>query len=204
MIDAILYINLAHRADRNAHIQAEIAKMNVSPEKIHRIDAIKHTNGVLGCGLSHIKALEYALKHSEWNTILVLEDDFTFHSNNSDEICKSIHNLITYDREYDMCVLSYNHNCVEYKAKHKSGIVRILQSQTSSSYIIRSNYIPTLLANFKESTELLQRKHIPDYCIDIYWKRLQRNDKWYSTKPALGFQCEGFSDVEQAHVKYNC
>jgi len=75
-IDAILYINLEHRKDRNEHILNEIHKICTDNSKIHRIDAIKNDNGALGCGLSHIKALEYAVKN-EWKTVLILEDDFT-------------------------------------------------------------------------------------------------------------------------------
>ena len=37
-LDAILYINLAHRTDRKEHILHEIHKM--TNENIHRIDAI--------------------------------------------------------------------------------------------------------------------------------------------------------------------
>lgn len=205
MFDAILYINLAHRTDRNTHIQAEIAKLSPNPDTVHRIDAIKHDLGIVGCSLSHIKALEYALEHPEWDTVLVLEDDFTFHSNNSDEICKSIKNLIHHDASYDACLLSYNHVCVTYgPSTKKSNIVRIKRSQTTSSYIITRKYIPTLLENFKEGAMLISSEHKIEYYIDLYWQKLQRKGKWYSTNPALGYQYDGFSDIEQQHVVYKC
>ena len=40
-IDAILYINLEYRKDRNEHILNEIHKICTDDSKIHRIDAIK-------------------------------------------------------------------------------------------------------------------------------------------------------------------
>ena len=204
MFDAILYINLTHRTDRNTHIQAEIAKLCPKLDTVHRIDAIKHDRGVIGCSLSHIKALEYALEHPEWNTVLVLEDDFTFRSNNSDEICKSITNLIDHDATYDACLLSYNHSCAKYRSTKTSNIVQIIQSQTTSSYIIKRNYIPILLENLKEGVRKVTSVFRLEYYIDNYWQQLQSRGKWYSTKPALGYQCEGFSDIERKHVKYNC
>ena len=40
-IDAILYINLSYRVDRNEHILQELSKLCQDQSKIHRIDAIK-------------------------------------------------------------------------------------------------------------------------------------------------------------------
>ena len=61
-IDAILYINLEHRPDRNDHCLNEIRKIDPLLTKTHRIDAILNKiNGALGCTLSHIKALQLFL-----------------------------------------------------------------------------------------------------------------------------------------------
>ena len=98
MIDAILYINLAHRTDRNEHILHEIHKLCTDDSKIHRIDAIKRENGAFGCGLSHIKALEYALEH-EWKTVLIVEDDFTFKCD-SNEIERNI--SLLFEHNFDV------------------------------------------------------------------------------------------------------
>lgn len=204
MFDAILYINLEHRTDRNAHIQSEIAKLCPNPDTVHRIDAIKHDRGAIGCTLSHIKALEYALKHPEWHTILVVEDDFTFHSKDSNEIRSSIQKLINHDTTYDICLLSYNHSCAQVRSITATNVVQIIQSQTTSSYIIKSHYIPLLLENFKDGVKKILVDFRLEYYIDNYWQKLQVKGKWYSTKPALGYQCDGFSDIEKKHVKYNC
>ena len=61
-IDAILYINLEHRPDRNEHCLNEIRKIDPLLTKTHRIDAVcNKSNGALGCTLSHIKALQLFL-----------------------------------------------------------------------------------------------------------------------------------------------
>lgn len=108
-IDAILYINLAHRTDRKEHILHEIHKICKDTSKIHRIDAIKKEAGALGCGLSHIKTLEFAIEHPEWNTILVLEDDFTFKSSNTAEINNDIELIFKNASTMDVGILASNH-----------------------------------------------------------------------------------------------
>ena len=56
----VFYINLKHRKDRYDNVQKQ---MKWWPKnKIIRIDAIKHEDGALGCGLTHIKALKHAKK----------------------------------------------------------------------------------------------------------------------------------------------
>jgi hypothetical protein len=39
-IDAILYINLDHRSDRNIHILQELYRIGYSDQIIHRISAV--------------------------------------------------------------------------------------------------------------------------------------------------------------------
>lgn len=38
---------------------------------------------------------------------------------------------------------------------------------------------------------------------DQCWKQLQR-DKWYTTKPVLGYQRESYSDIERRVTNYGC
>ena len=40
VLDAIMYINLAHREDRKHHVLNEIQKINPSLDRVHRIDAL--------------------------------------------------------------------------------------------------------------------------------------------------------------------
>jgi GR25 family glycosyltransferase involved in LPS biosynthesis len=202
-IDAILYINLAHRTDRNIHILSELQKWGVDSSKIHRIDAVHRTPGALGCGLSHIKALTEAFSHSEWNTILILEDDFTFHSNA--EINRQIEQLITSQPLFDVGLLSYNVEYVKYTHTITPSIKRIQYSQTTSSYLIRRHYIPTLLQNIKVATYDMERfgkRH--ENCIDIHWSILQPNGQWYAIFPAIGYQYDNYSDIEHRVTSYRC
>ena len=204
-IDAILYINLEHRADRKEHILHEINKLGKDVSHIHRIDAVKNSNGALGCSLSHIKALQYALEHPEWNTILIVEDDFTFRSNDSSEIMKSIDELCNHST-FDVCQLSYNPigKFVDTTPPHLH-IKKIVQAQTSSGYLITKIYIPTLIQNLIESSNDMQaRGRYHNNCLDIYWGSLQVRDNWFCTFPAIGYQYNNYSDIEKCYTSYGC
>ena len=201
-IDAILYINLAHRTDRNDHIIQEIHKLCTDSLKIHRIDAVKHNEGALGCGLSHIKTLEYVLEHPEWKTVLILEDDFTFRSSNVEN---TINDLFQTFPDIDVGLLSYNHTELKCTDTMNPLFKKINYSQTTSSYIIRQSYVPTLLQNLKESTEDMQKngkRH--ENCIDIYWTRLQPEANWIAVYPAIGYQYDNYSDIEHRVTTYGC
>jgi GR25 family glycosyltransferase involved in LPS biosynthesis len=203
-IDAILYINLAHRTERKEHILLELQKWGVDSSKIHRVDAVHRTPGALGCGLSHIKALTEAFSHPEWNTVLVLEDDFTFHSDYS-EINDKIKHLITSHRFFDIGLLSYNSDYIKYTDTTFPSIKKVVYSQTTSSYIIRRHYIPTLVQNMKGAMYDMERfgkRH--ENCIDIHWTRLQPNGRWYAIFPAIGYQYENYSDIENRVTSYGC
>lgn len=204
-IDQILYINLDSRYDRKEHILNEINKICVDNTKIYRIQAIKKEEGAMGCLLSHIKALEYILAHSEWNTILILEDDFTFKSSNSNEILHDIEILTNNAPNFDMCLLSSNQRYLKYEDTNNFRIKKVLFSQTSSSYIIKRHYIPILLNNFKEalhSMELIGVQH--SNCLDQYWASLQTKDNWYVIYPPIGYQYENYSDIEHRVTNYKC
>ena len=202
-IDAILYINLAHRTDRKEHILLELQKWGIYSSKIHRIDAVLKTPGALGCGLSHIKALTEAFSHTDWNTVLILEDDFTFRPDS--EINDKIRQLCTSHSFFDVGLLSYNPEFVKYTDTHIPSIKKILYSQTTSSYLIRRHYIPTLLQNMKAATYDMERfgkRH--ENCIDIHWTKLQPCGHWYGIFPAIGYQYDNYSDIEHRVTSYDC
>lgn len=202
-IDAILYINLAHRTDRKEHVMHEIHKICADDSKVHRIDAILTEPGALGCGLSHIKALEYAMMHPEWKTVLILEDDFTFHGDDTVALSTALRTLLT-SPKMEIGLLSYNHSVLRYEDTSPS-IKRVLYSQTTSSYCIHSSYVPTLLQNMRESTtDMRIRGKTHENCVDIHWTILQPHGQWYALFPAIGYQYDNYSDIEKRVTQYGC
>ena len=195
-IDAILYINLAHRTDRKQHILAELSKICTDSSKIHRIDAVYKNPGALGCLMSHIQSLLYALTHKDWQTVLVVEDDFTFNCDTPVEQIKSL-----FSQPFEVGLLS--HNYLQCTDTDQINVKRVTYSQTSSSYIIRRSYIPVLLQNFNESlADMLSNGQMHTNCLDIHWKTIQLKHQWYALMPAIGYQYANFSDITQTFVDY--
>lgn len=202
-IDAILYINLAHRTDRNEHVLREIRKICDDETKIHRIDAILNPNGALGCTLSHIKALKFIQEHQEWNRCLILEDDFTFVDYGANKIINIINKCIEEFNDFDMCVLS--HNGLKGTDTPNELVKKVLYTQTTSSYLISKRFVEILINNFKESSlDMMKNGKHHFNCCDIYWNKLVPDNKWYAIYPPLGKQIESYSDVEGRVVNYGC
>ncbi len=204
-IDAVYFINLDHRTDRLTQIQEEICKMGFPPEKIHRIQAIyKPEIGALGCTLSHIKTLDTFLE-SNHKTCIVLEDDFlrTMDINQMNFLFK---HLFTSVKEFDLAMLAGK--VFKKEATNSPFFYHVLDAQTSSAYLITREFAPTLRQNLKESSDFLNEwfqtnknpKH--DFCLDIYWKKLQPQSKWFIAHPQMGIQRESYSDIEQRVTNY--
>ena len=201
-IDAICYINLKHRVDRKEHILQEIKKIDPTLSKTHHISAeYIPTNGALGCSRSHIKTLQFFLDHPEWNTCLLLEDDFTFSSDPS----QTLSYLLTTLPTYDMILLGCGTHDYITTGTEYSSILRVLSSQTTSGYIVHRDYIPLLLDNFITSSKYIaEHGKIHEYCLDIYWKRLMPLGKWYTFSSRIGYQYESFSDINNCVENYGC
>jgi len=203
-IDLICYINLTHRTDRLEHIETELKKTNIDEEKIHRIEAVHAPDfGILGCGKSHILALEYFINSLESNkTCLILEDDFVF-TESQETVNELVNNVFNELTEFDVVMFSSN-----TKSETKSDynfVTKIVDSQTLSGYMVHRNFAETLLQNYKEGICLLESSNnIPVYAVDIYMKILQPISKWYCLFPKVGKQMSSYSDIEKYVVDYNC
>jgi glycosyl transferase family 25 len=190
-VDKVLYINLEDRKDRKEQIKKELKKV-MPKEKYFRFNAIKDSFGHIGCSKSHIGCLEIAIKNN-WKNVLILEDDAIF--NNYKEGYKLLKKLAS--NPYDVITLgNVGADFDKHTYKLKSG-------QTTTAYLVNNHYFQTLLDNFKEGLKLLQETMIMEkYCIDQYWKLLQKKDNWYIVHPALCIQAAGFSSICNQEVDY--
>ena len=128
-IDIIYYINLDHRIDRNTEILSELRKMNISNLKIQRIPAIYTKGfGILGCGLSHLKAVETFMK-SEYKNCLILEDDFMFSldTNYSNFLLNTFFKKLPI---FDICMLAGN--LMKSEETSLPFIKKVIDAQTAS------------------------------------------------------------------------
>jgi GR25 family glycosyltransferase involved in LPS biosynthesis len=194
-----LYINLESRPDRLQHVQQELKKMNIDAE---RINAIKMAEGAIGCTLSHIRCLELA-KERQYPHVFIVEDDITFLQPDllSENLKKFEEN--TELQCWDVLIIGGN-NCPPY-TRVTDYCIRAFNNQTTTGYIVKSHYYDTLIANFKESAQMLMRNphNKREFALDMYWKRLQQTGIWLMIVPATVTQYQDYSDIEKRVVNYD-
>lgn len=198
-IDKIIYINLAHRVDRLHEITEELTKFNLVGE---RFNAIPTSNGIVGCGYSHLEVLKLA-KQRGYKNVLILEDDFTFLIT-KEEFEKELTMLFNNEIQFDVCMLAYNLKKFETSV-HGPFLKRVLSAQTASAYIVNSTYYDTLINLYHFAIPLLEKtgQHWI-YANDQIWKELQRKDNWICFTARIGKQRAGYSDNVNRFVNYNC
>lgn len=200
MIDKIFYINLDRRADRNQHILDMFNECNILPDMYERFSAIEEVNGAMGCTKSHINILQIA-KERNYNYILVVEDDLII--NDKTNFINNVNKIFEDNIDFDVIQISGNVlRCTSSEYKYLS---KLIDSQTTSGYIVNCKYIDKLIQNYTESLNsmiLEGKKH--ENCLDIHWKVLQKTDNWFIFNPKLGYQMDGYSDIEKRITKYGC
>jgi glycosyl transferase family 25 len=189
-VDKILYINLEDRKDRRKEIEEELKF--ISNDKIMRFNAIKHQHGYIGCVMSHIACLDYAIKN-DLNNIMILEDDASF-SNYKDGI-KILKELL--NKDWD--VITLGNVGVDYDKE----TYKLNSAQTTTGYIVNNHYFKILRKNFMDGMKKAEETHDwPNYALDQYWKKLQKKDNWYIVVPSLVIQRPSFSSICNQHVDY--
>ena len=197
-MEGILYINLDCRTDRRAHIESELARMKVDPSTIQRVPGVHNTLcGHLGCGQSHIRALDIAIQKN-WDRVMILEDDFHFDID-PDELRAFLEEADQI--KWDVLLLSKGHSIFEEPVGR---LRKVLKSTTTSGYIVHHSYYAVLRATFAEAVEQMEQglsHHIESYApemapkyssgvpaIDMAWRALQRRDNFYIGDPIAGHQ----------------
>lgn len=191
------YINLEHRIDRKEHVENELEKIGI---KATRFNAIKMTNGAIGCSMSHLKILEDAKKNN-LSHVLIIEDDITFLE--PDLFKNQINNFLElHGNNWDVILLAGN-NMPPYE-KIDDTCVKVSRCQTTTGYLVNGHYINVLASNVKMGlTNLLNKpEEKSKYAIDKFWFVLQGASKWYLITPLTVVQREDYSDIEQKVINY--
>lgn len=184
IIDAIFYINLAHRTDRRAAIEEEIEKLLISPKTRERIEAVHiPTNGHLGCCESHIIALDQAAQRGAEYT-LILEDDAQFTSTS----------ILLPDCPFDVFMLGAN-----ILESEKIGTrIRVKKALCSHAYVVAKKYIPRLLNCFEQAAHVMRDHYFALQsemdALDKAWHTLQENDLWLCDQ-VIAQQAPSYSDI---------
>ncbi len=200
-VDQFIFINLDKRRDRRRLIEAELKEIGVPQEKLQRFAAIELSPGYLGCSKSHLEILRMA-KRAGWKNYCVIEDDIQFNKTPLDYVKMNAFLRYLRENDWDVGLVSFNAFEVAPVPGYAS-IMKALRGFTTGCYMVNSRYYDTLLANFEEGVDLLEKTNSKnEYTIDTYWQRLMPVGKWYWNYPNFGFQREDFSDIEGRHVNY--
>jgi len=200
-IDRIFYINLDKRTDRREEIENELKQVNLY-DRAERIEAIPTPNqGILGCTMSHLKAIRTA-KERDYNNILILEDDFQF-TIEKEEFENQITRLFENMPTFDVCMISYN---IQRSVETNHDFLRkVLEAQTASGYIINKCFYDKLINLYEWAIPLLeQTKEHWNYANDQCWKRLQPEANWYALATRCGKQRAGYSDNSEKFEDHDC
>jgi len=214
-------LNLEHRQDRQIAINEEFQKTNISfewgttinprlPEHTHLTkDCFDKTKcpGQVGCQMSHILALENAIKLN-LDYIAIIEDDFRFHSFvDPSYVSRALDETMTkWVPEWDVIAGSLNMlktqtlfaSAISVSPTTKLDIVKIEEAQTTTFYIVKKSIFLPLLKAYKEC-DVKKDYHT---AIDQCFKPLQKTFLWVGFFPQLGTQSPSFSDIENIFVNY--
>jgi glycosyl transferase family 25 len=199
-ISKIIFINLDYRVDRLDQITEELEKLSVPLSKIERFSAIKESPGFIGCTRSHLAVLKLA-REKNYQNVLILEDDFLLHV--SPEVFnQKMTQFFQSGVEYDVVMPAYN---VLKSEPYNDLIAYAREVQTASAYIVNQRFYDKLINCMEEGLNLLVQTHCHWlYMNDQYWKKLQTNSEWFYFKERLSIQREGWSDLGETYVDYQC
>lgn len=190
-VDAVCFINLDKRTDRNKEIMEEMVKMSVPIDNIHRIAAVSiPKNGHKGCIQSHIIALRMA-KMNKWDTVAILEDDaeLSVQPSEFNDKLDTVFNELMLLPTWNVLILSTANKIINEKESITLKYLdKIEHATTSACYIVNNTYYDKLIKLFEHCNSMMSsnqwgtnNKHEP-YALDQKWNELIKHDNWYAPK----------------------
>ncbi len=202
-IDLVVYINLDKREDRRKETEEELKRVGVPESKVLRWSAVyregRHTRGSpLGCTMSHVQVLQHVdTLPPEIQTVLILEDDFSFNDDVS-EVHQSLQKFLTYPRDlWDVVLLTYH---VQRREDYDDFVSKALYSHGTAGYLVNRSGLKNLLRNFQESQEGLLSTGEWFYVLDIHWQYFMSGGKCFYFNKSLGYQRLSYSDIQGAVI----
>ena len=143
--------------------------------------------GQLGCLLSHLNLIKHA-KEKDLSNLLILEDDVSFNENFNNLFKESVKEL---PEDWDMFYLGGN-AIVGQNTKITDTIFKSNQVGTTHSYAIKNTIYDLILESNKYELPI----------DSLFTEVLNRKVNTYIISPAITFQDESFSDVQDGHRNY--
>ena len=206
-IDAVIYINLDSRKDRDEEIKAEMSRIGIPEDKIHRLSAVKRSWGALGCSLSHIACLK-TIQERGWGRTLVLEDDAGFEDGDDARWSagvKDIRSMVessgvsNLDSRWDVIFLGGFVRDPDGPQKTEyNTLFRTRNTSCTHAYIVRGAYAPKLREHTEVAVQMMMKNapNVKQFNLDNAWSAMMAEDRWFISIPTLAFQRESFSDIE--------
>jgi len=194
------YINLSHRTDRREHME-QLKQKYPFFKNIERKDAIKNKRGDIGCSLSHIKCLNELLKLNKEYYCLLEDDFFILNEDNFNGFMLGF-DKIKNDTNWDIITLTPRGDTIV--KNYNQGFHKIINTQTTTGYIIKHNFIKRLLEVYNKGVDKLMKNGAAGlYALDQCWKPLQLESNFIYYENIYGGQLPSYSDIEKNVVDYN-
>ena len=191
------YINLDERNDRLKHCEDQLKKIGLDVPC--RFSAIKTKQGIIGCGLSHLKCIETA-KKEHLPFIAIFEDDIVI--NKANKLRNQVNRILESGVFWDVLCLGGN-AFLPHKEVSDDYIV-VNRMYCGTAYIVKEHFYDTMIANIKFSLEMLMKTGDRKYSWDSDegWIALQRKHRFLLLTDPQVYQREDYSDIENTVVDY--
>jgi glycosyl transferase family 25 len=154
-IDNVYVINMDKDTNRLDKVTKECTKFNikfqrfpgVDPKTLSKKEKKKYitkfcqkycTNGMIGCGLSHIKIYEDVINNN-YNNVLILEDDIYFKDNFHSILNNALDEL---PNDYDVLYIGYFGLSSEHTYYDHNYLLKILSNKKTEKNIFNTIYCP--------------------------------------------------------------
>lgn len=199
-VDAVIYINLDSRPDRNAEVLSELSQIEMDTSKVHRLSAIKRSWGILGCNLSHIACFK-TIKERGYKRTLILEDDVGFESKDIKRWNSGVIDINTMIKSDNYDVIFLGGFVRDPNGPSKTDYATLFQTKNTScthAYIIKDTYVNKLMDHTENAVQMLMKNapNVKQYHLDNAWSQLMSQDRWFISVPTLAYQRTSYSDIE--------
>lgn len=198
----VYYINLDSRPDRDLQLTQDLKRMRLG-WSLERVDAVYNINGAIGCGRSHVKALD-AFLNDKTNTdgyAVIMEDDFMF-TRTPDYVETAINQSLAFDPN----IVCFGYRLLDHTSYTwvSENLLELNRVFTTSCYMVKRSFVPVLKRCFQGACDGMCRGlPIHESAIDVKWIDLQGPGKrFYGVFPKFGCQRASYSDIEKRHCDY--
>ena len=168
-LDNTYIINLEFRKDNKIRAIKEVTKIVNQPE----IYKAPNEDNNINISLSHINILKKAIE-LELEYVVIAHDNIKILN---ESYCLYSINKIMKNTNWDVIIVSG----IGVDTKINDFYSQVISMQSPIIYIANKKYYNKLLNNLNEGyNKLLKHPNNIIYLLDEYWKRLQKDDEWYS------------------------